>query len=528
MKGTIRDSLENKPVLRIFYFYRGNRMLRSYKRLTALLFLLFLPGFIFAQNLEDRVIERRLDNGIKVLMMERHNAPVVALYILFKAGSSDETADTIGTAHMLEHMLFKGTDTIGTRDYEQEKPILEEIEKTGQALDRERGESADQARIKELEEKLKRLQKKESALVIHDQYESYYMRNGAQGFNASTAKDYTLYTVELPSNKTELWALLESDRLKNFVLREFYTERDAVLEERRMRVDTDPYGKLREQFLLASFDHQPYGIPTIGFPENIRRLSVQKARNFFNTHYTPDNCVIIMVGDIDTIKDSLLVKSYFSDMSGGPAPTTKIAPLPQQGAERRITVELDAEPMVLIGFHKPAVQNPDNYALDMISGILSSGRTSRLYKNLVQTGIGVSVSAANGFPGEKYDNLFVLSAIPRPPHTVADAEHALYKELDRLKKNPVEPEEFERVLKQIDAQYIRSLASNSGMARQIAYFEATAGSWKYAITWKQKMHSVTPQDIMRVAQKYFTEKNRTVASIVKKTDSENNSGHPGE
>jgi len=492
---------------------------RSYKILTAFLFLLFIPVFTYAQNLEDRIIERRLDNGIKVLMMERHNAPVVALYILFKAGSADETTDTIGTAHMLEHMLFKGTDTIGTRDYNQERPILEEIDKTGEALDRERakGDSANQTRIKDLEEKLKRLQAEESALVIHGQYESYYMKNGARGFNASTAKDYTLYTVELPSNKIELWALLESDRLKNFVLREFYTERKAVLEERRMRVDTDPFGKLREQFLLAAFDHHPYGIPTIGFPEDIRRISVKKARNFFKTHYTPDNCVIIMVGDIDTTEDFLLVKKYFGDISGGPAPVTEITPLPPQKEEQRITVELDAEPMVLIGFHKPAVQNPDNYALDMISGILSSGRTSRLYNNLVQTGIAVSVSASNGFPGEKYDNLFVLSAIPRPPHTVEDAEQALYRELDRLKKNPVEPEEFERVLKQIDAQYIRSLASNSGMARQIAYFEGTAGSWKYAITWKQKMHSVTPQDIMRVAQKYFSKNNRTVSSLVKKT-----------
>jgi predicted Zn-dependent peptidase len=491
---------------------------RVIKKLTIFLFLLFLPGFIFAQNLEDRIIERHLDNGIKVLMMERHNAPVVALYILFKAGSADETNDTIGTAHMLEHMLFKGTDTIGTRDYTREKPILDEINKTGVALDRERTRknAADQDRIKKLEEKLKQLQEDEGRLVIHNQYESYYMRNGARGFNASTAKDYTLYTVELPSNRIELWALLESDRLKNFVLREFYTERDAVLEERRMRVDTDPYGKLREQFLLAAFDHHPYGIPTIGFPENIRLLSVEKARNFFKTHYTPDNCVIIMVGDINPAQDFLLVKKYFEKLSGGPAPVTEIAPLPPQKAEHRITVELDAEPMVLVGFHKPAIHNPDNYALDMISGILSSGRTARLYQNLVQTGIAVSAGAVNGFPGEKYDNLFVLSAQPRPPHTTEDAEQALYRELDRLKKNPVGPEEFKRVLKQIEAQYIRSLSSNSGMARQIAYFEGTAGSWKYMITWKQKMHSVTPQDIMRVAKKYFTANNRTVATIVKK------------
>ncbi len=489
------------------------------KRVLVVLYLLFLPVLIYAQNLEDRISERRLDNGIKVLMLERHNAPIAALYILFKAGSADEPDDAIGTAHMLEHMLFKGTDTIGTRNYEKERPVLEEIEKTGEALDRERakGAAADQTRIRELEEQLKRLQEKESTLVIHGQYESFYMENGARDFNASTTKDYTLYTVELPSNKIELWALLESDRLKNFVLREFYTERDAVLEERRMRVDTDPFGKLREQFLLASFDHHPYGLPTIGFPEDIKRLSVKKAENFFNTYYTPDNCVIIMVGDIDTSEDFLLVKRYFGDMSGGPAPIAKAAPLPPQSEERRITVVLDAEPMVLIGFHKPAIQNPDNYALDMISGILSSGRTSRLYKNLVQTGIAVSASAVNGFPGEKYDNLFVLSAIPRPPHTVEEVEQALYTELDRLKKNPVDQRELERVLKQIDAQYIRSLASNSGMAWRIAYFEATAGTWKYAVAWKDKMHSVTGREIMRVAQKYFIENNRTVCSLVKKT-----------
>ncbi len=483
-----------------------------------ILFLVTLHGLASAQNLADRVVEHEFSNGLKLLMIERHTSPTVAPYILFKAGSVDESDDSRGIAHMLEHMLFKGTKTIGTTDYEKEKDILVEIDKIGDMLDMERakGSKADDARITELAEELKTKQEAAKEWVLSGEYTEIYTQHGSTGFNAGTSVDYTIYTVELPSNKLELWAMLESDRLKNAVLRQFYVEREAVKEERRMAVDTRPGGKLYEQFMAASFTAHPYGMPIIGWPSDIAMLNRKKAEDFFRIHYAPNNSVMVIVGDINPQETIKLIEKYFGDIPSQPLPAEVTVREPAQEGERRIEVEFDAEPQMMIGFHKPTIPHFDDYVLDMISAILSDGRTSRFYKNIVETGIAVSVDSINGYPGARYDNLFVVTATPRSPNTTTDVENAIYSQLDKLKTEPVEEKEFKRILKQIDAGFIRALSSNAGMANQLAFYEGIAGDWRYILDWRKKMYEITTDDIMRVANTYFVKSNRTVATLVKK------------
>ena len=489
-------------------------------RYLLILFLVTMPGIASAQDLADRVVEHTFPNGLTLLMIERHTSPTVAPYILFKAGSVDESDDTRGIAHMLEHMLFKGTKTIGTKDYEKEKGVLAEIDRIGDALDMERakGSRADADRIAELEKALKEQQELAKAWIVTGEYTEIYTQHGSTGFNAGTSVDFTIYTVELPSNKLELWAMLESDRLKNAVLREFYVEREAVKEERRMRVDTRPGGKLYEQFMAAAFTAHPYGMPIIGWPSDIAMLNRRKAEEFFKIHYAPNNSVMVIVGNIDTDKTIALIEKYFGDMPSQPLPpevTTE--ELPQEG-ERRIEVEYDAEPQLMIGYHKPTLPHFDDYVLDMISAILSDGRTSRFYKNIVEEGIAVSANSGNGSPGARYNNLFFISATPRSPHTTVDVEAAIYAELERLKTEPVAEKEFKRILKQVDASFIRNLSSNAGMAQQLAIFQGVTGDWRYLLDWRENMYKITPEDIMKVAKTYFTKSNRTVGTLVKKED----------
>ncbi len=487
-------------------------------RYLLILFLVALHGIVSAQNLADRVVEHTYPNGLKLLMIERHTSPTVAPYILFKAGSVDESDDARGIAHMLEHMLFKGTKTIGTTDYEQEKAVLAEIDKIGDALDKEhaKGASADAKKIAELEAALKTQQEAAKEWIVSGEYTEIYTQHGSTGFNAGTSVDYTIYTVELPSNKLELWAMLESDRLKNAVLREFYVEREAVKEERRMVVDTRPGGKLYEQFMAASFTAHPYGMPIIGWPSDIAMLNRKKAEEFFRIHYAPNNSVMVIVGDINVKKTIKLIEKYFGDIPSQPLPDEVTVREPAQEGERRIEVEFDAESQMMIGFHKPTIPHFDDYVLDMISAILSDGRTSRFYKNIVEESIAVSANSLNGYPGARYDNLFVVSATPRSPNTTADVEKAIYAQLEKLKTEPVAEKEFKRILKQIDAGFIRALSSNAGMANQLAFYEGIAGDWRYILNWRKKMYEITPDDIMRVAQTYFKKSNRNVATLIKK------------
>lgn len=485
--------------------------------LIVTLVAVFAPG-LQAATLEEKVVEHTTKNGMKLLLVERHTSPTVSAWIRFKVGSVDERSDERGIAHMLEHMLFKGTTTLGTTDYAAEKPILDRIEDVARTLTAEKAkrEKGDAGKIATLEKQLAALEADASKYVIKDEFFELYSKNGGTGYNAFTSRDGTTYLISLPANKLELWAAIESDRLQHAVLREFYSERSVVMEERRRSYEADPENKLWETFVASSFLAHPYGQPTIGWKTDIENLTRSKAERFFHSYYAPNNAIVAIVGDIDTKKTIAMVERYFGAIKPGIELPPVTAYEPKQSGERRIELVAEAEPTVMMGFHKPAIATPDDYVFDVISMILSNGRTSRFYKKLVIEKQIASEIGAFDAPGSRYPNLFVVSANPRAPHTVAEVEDAVQAELDLLKTTPVSERDLQRILNTMEYDEARRMGTNGGLARNLTEYEATTGSWRYMTEHRGRIARVTPADVMRVATAYFTHENRTVGYITKK------------
>lgn len=503
-------------------------------RFTGLLFALALslgPNLDLpladSTSLADRVIEHQLANGLTVLMVERHQTPVVSINMTFGVGGVNEQVGQTGLAHLYEHMAFKGTRTVGTRNYEKEQPILDDLNRVGTELERRQrelakngpGESNAQAAasIESLEKRFKELQDQAAQFVVGNEMALLYQRHGGVGLNAATGKDLTRYMISLPANRLPLWAALESDRMAHPVLREFYKERGVVMEERRLRNDDSANGLLFETFTSAAFRAHQYGVPTIGWESDILSLTPEDTEAFFKTYYGPGAATIAIVGDINPKEVIALIESTFGRIPASPSPPSIVTVEPPQRGERRVEVEFDAEPSVVIGYHKPGLNHPDDYVFDVIDAILTDGLTSRLHKKLVQEKrLAASVNSDTNYPGVRAPNLFVLSATPLAPHTAGEVETAIYEELNRLKTEPVSVKELEKVLNNLDADMVRSLRSNGGLASQLALYQTVAGDWRYALKARDKIAAVTPADIQRVATQYITKVNRTVATLVKK------------
>jgi len=471
----------------------------------------------FAYDLERKVQEFTLENGLRVLIVERHFSPTVSFYIRYKVGAVDESSEHTGTAHFLEHMLFKGTRTIGTKNFEEEKKILNQINKVINALDIERmkGKEGNKSKIDELNRQLEALQKDSGKLIIKSEIDRLYTENGGADMNASTGYDLTSYHVSLPSNKVELWARIESDRMINPVFREFFSERNVVIEERKQTVESNPQRKLMEQFLATAFMVHPYRRPILGWASDMYYLNVDYLRNFFKTYHAPDNTVIAVVGDVSASELMKMIKKYFGGIPSQKKPVSHFSEEPVQQGERRVELVSDANPYMMIGYHKPTLPSFDDYVFDVIDTILSRGRTARLFKVLVEKkGIATSIDTANGFPGARCPNLFVFFATPRCPHINKELEDAIYEEIEKLKKEPVTARELEKAKNQMRADFLRRLSSNSGIANMLSYFEAVAGDYRYITNHINMIEKITAEDIMKVAKKYFNSENRTVASLV--------------
>jgi predicted Zn-dependent peptidase len=469
-----------------------------------------------AQALEERVVEYTLDNGMQFLLVRRPTAPVFTGYIRFLVGGVDEHEGITGLAHLFEHMAFKGTPVIGTRDFDAEQAVIAEAERIGLELSHAmmRNNPADSSRIAELQAQLADVHQRQKEYIITDEFSNIYDQEGGVGTNASTSNDLTSYYVSLPANRLELWMLMESERMRWPVLREFYLERDVVAEERRLRTENSPFGKLIEQFFATAYTAHPYQNPTIGWMSDITALTHEEAETFYHEHYSPANAVGSIVGDIDIEKTKALLTQYFGAIPerGKPAPVKTREP--EQTGERRIVVSYPAEPMQLIGWHKPTLPHYDDFVFDVIQAVLSNGRTSRLYTSLIkEQQVAVNAGSWQGQPGARYDNMFVLIGVPRHPNTVEDVEAAFMAELDRLKTEPVSERELQKIRNQIDASAVRGLASNSGLASQLTYMQQLAGDWRYILQQREIFKRVTPEDVMRVAQTYFVDNNKTVAVL---------------
>lgn len=490
-----------------------------FKFSCLLVILVFVHSLSYGFSFEEKVLKTKLKNGITVLMLERHLSPTVSLYITHRIGAMDEEQGKSGAAHFLEHMMFKGTTTIGTKDYKAEKKILADIEKTGNLLDKEKqkNQKADPRVIAKLARQLETLQKKHKKYFIPNEIDRLYTENGGLDMNASTGQDITTYHVSLPANKIELWARIESDRLLNPIFREYYTERDVVMEERRQRIETDPDGKLYEQFMKTAYKIHPYGRPIIGWTEDIIRLSPDDLRVILKRYAAPESIVIAVVGDIQPDETLDVIQKYFGRIPATTEIKNAIPAEPPQAEERRIDVPFDANPMMIIGFHKPNAPHYDDYVFDVMETILTKGRTSRLYNNLVtKMQIAKSVSAINGIPATRYPNLFTIFAQPRHPHTNAELEENILKEIEKLKTQLVPDEELTKAKNNIRMAYIQNLDSNSEIASILAYYEVLLGDYKYFSDYLDHIDKVTAEDIRKAANTYLKNNNRTTAFLNKK------------
>jgi predicted Zn-dependent peptidase len=500
----------------------SSRLSRALASFLILLAAVLLPagGTRAAMTeLEERVVEETLPNGMRVLVLPRRQSPTVALSMQFLVGSAQEENGKSGLAHLLEHMMFKGTRTLGTTDYAAERPLLERIERIAGELDaeRRRGAAASAARVEELEGRLREAEAAARRYVVKDEIDALYTANGAQDFNAGTGVDVTSYKIALPSNRLPLWARIESERLRDPVMREFYSERDVVREERRQSYESNPSRKLMELLLASAFTAHPYQRPVIGWEGDLQYLRAGDAERFYRTWYAPNNTVLAAVGDLDPRAFLALVRESFGSLPAQDLPAEVGTPEPPQAGERRVQLLFDASPQVMIGYHKPTLPEFDDYVFDLIDGLLASGRTSRLYRRLVEEKqVAVSVDIASGLPGARFPNLFTVIAVPRAPHTAAEVEAEIEAELARLAAAPVSAEEIDKVKNQLRADLVRGLQSNEGLAGMIAYYEAVAGDWRYLTTHLDHLDRVTPADIQAVAAKYFRPENRTVAVLVPK------------
>ena len=468
----------------------------------------------YLDRVADAVTEFTLDNGIKFIVLERHQAPVVSFMIYANVGAVNEADGRTGVAHYLEHLAFKGTSEIGTTNYAAEKALFDRMDKTFTQL-KAAEKAGEEATVAELQAELEALQKEAAAYVEQNKYGQIIEQAGGVGLNATTAADATRYFYSLPANKLELWMSLESERFLDPVFREFFEEKQVILEERRMRVDNSPIGTMIEEFLQASFDAHPYRRPIIGYEEDLYNATRQDIQDFYDTYYGPGNLTAVVVGDVDPEQVQALAEAYFGRYVPRPEPPELVIDERPQTEPREFVLELDSEPWYLEGYHRPDINHPDHVIYGMVESLLASGRTSRLYKTLVNDAqVALTIGSLNGFPGDKYDNIFLLYGLTAPGNTPDDIATLFAQELQRLQQDPVSQAELDRVKTQARAGLLRSLDSNSGMASLLAEYEAKTGSWRNVFKDLEAIDAVTAEDVQRVAQDLFRESNRTVGKLM--------------
>ena len=476
------------------------------------------------------VVEKFLPNGFKLLMVERHEEPRIAGGWVVKVGSSNERLGTTGIAHLFEHMMFKGTPTLGTKDAKRDLELIAEqetvrdqmrLEEASMRLALRRGEINDVTkpenftpRYRELETQFRKLMDEQRELLVKNEFDRVYTTAGASGMNAFTSEDMTGYFINVPANKLELWAWMESERLLRPVFREFYAERDVVYEERRMRVESTPIGKFGEEFNAVFWDAHPYMWPVLGWPSDIPNISKKDADAFYALYYQPQNITIVLVGDFKPDDAEAMVTRYFGRIPAGTQPPPEVTTRePEQPAEKRMYAEAETNPQVDILWKTVGFRHKDSYPLDILQ-LLLSNRTGRLYKGLV-LGREVATETYAQQDSRKWAGLFNAGGEAKDGKTPEDVEKAIYEEIDRIKNEPVPAEELQKVKNQFAAFEYRKLTANFPIFLQILQNEG-AGDWREVNEANAKLQAVTAEDVQRVAKKYFTQEARAVAIYTRK------------
>ena len=503
-------------------------MVCSDRIMRILLGLFLVPLWLGAQQVA--VKEHQLSNGMKVLLLERNDAPSISGGWVARVGSVDERPGITGMAHLFEHMMFKGTPTIGTKDYEKDIEIIAAQEKVRDAMRSEerrmremwrRGEITDlqdpdqkTAEWKQLNEEFKKLVEDHRKVIVKNEFDRIYTANGGSGMNAYTSYDHTAYFITVPANKLELFMWMESERLLRPVLREFYAERDVVFEERRMRTESTPLGKFFESFNSLFWESHPYSWPIIGWPSDITAISKKQADAFYGTYYMPQNLTLVLVGNFKSKPALALAEKYFGRLKKGEGLPPDVVTLEQpQKAEKRFYAEAETNPNVDIYWHTPAFGHKDTYPLSVLAQVLST-RTGRLHKELV-LGKKLATDTWAWQGARKYAGEFNMGAEITEGNTPEMAEQEIYRLIEQIKTKPVPAKELQKVKNNFAAAEYRRLSSNHPILMQIMRSEGL-GNWREINEAGPKIQAVTPADLQRVAKKYFTKENRAVAVYTRK------------
>jgi len=492
----------------------------SYNRfLKSFAIVLVLAALAAAQDLasfEKRTTVKTLDNGLTVVICERPEAPVFSFFTHVDAGSVQDPLGQTGLAHMFEHMAFKGTDKIGTTDYPAEKVALEKVEQVYAAYiaERDKPVGRDDQKVKELQKAWMDAVTDANKYVKPNEFPQIVEMNGGEDLNANTSDDETNYFYSFPENRLELWAYLESERFLHPVMREFYKERNVVIEERRMRVDSNPIGRLLEQFTTAAFQAHEYHRPTIGWISDLNTFSATDAKKFFDKYYIPSNMVVAVVGDVKASETMPVIENYFGRIPSRPKPDERTTTEPPQNAERRVILQDMSQPLYLEGYHRPDYRSADDAVYDAIADLMSNGRTSRLYRALVRDKkIAADSAGFSGLPGNKYPHLFAFYAFPLPGHKPDEMAAAIHVEIEKLKNEDITDEELKMIKTRAKANLIRSLGSNEGLANNLAIYQSRYDDWRELFRSVDRIDKVSKADIRRVATQTFVPTNRTVGII---------------
>ena len=467
-------------------------------------------------KIEKQVVEFKLDNGLKFIVLPRHDAPVVSFVTIADIGGTTDPKGAAGLAHMFEHMAFKGTREIGTTNHEAELKWMNREDSIFSLIldEKSKFEYADSARLVQLTAMLQEASDSAKQYVVSNEYGQIYEREGGIDINAGTGYDMTAYFSEYPANRLELWMAMESDRFINPVMREFYTEKQVIAEERRMTRESSPQGKLQDEFLGAAFKDHPYGISLIGPMSDIQNFSRPVAVDYYKKYYVPTNMVIGIVGDVDPEQVHELAQKYFGVIPTAPKPRPILTVEARQNAERKIVLKDKAQPLYFTAFHIPDNEHSDWLALEALADYLGQGRTSQLYKNLVKDKkIAIQTAAFAGFPGSKYPTLFMIYSVPSKDHSNAENDAEILSEIERVKNETISAEELNSIKARAMAGRINELTSNGGLAFQLAYSELIKRDWRKLFTEIDRVNTLTSEDIKRVANEYLDINRRTVGFL---------------